>query len=358
MSEHLTRDDLLRLWQQQLSPDARLRALQHLRDCRACAALLDGEPRVDAEAASIRAILAASEERHLDVDTELHPYIDGRLEGAEREIVESHLDDCALCRDDVETLRALRVERPPRARIWPWVAAAMLALAIAIAAFVALRNDAPRVVDVPQPPPATPRRVSPPPEPIAYANADWTQAVDAALESGSLPAPRHPVPHSPDVLRGGEPAAASSLEPAGVAVDTTRPRLSWQGVPDAEYVVAIFAGDEAIARSNPLRALRWTPSRDLQRGVTYTWQVEMLSGGERRILPEPPAPPAMFRVISREEHAELASARARHPEDHLLLAVLAARAGLQREAEAALQKLREREPRDPRLQRLLAKPPR
>lgn len=354
MSEHLTRDDLTRLWQQQLPDDARLRALQHLRDCAACSALLAADARVDAEAARLQSILAASEERHLDAETELHPYVDGLLGDVEREIVESHLDDCAACRADVADLRALRDELRPRRRVWTYVAAAMLALVIAAAAFLAFRGDreTPPVADVSQPPPVRP---APPPQRVAYASAEWTRAVDAALASGALPSPRHPLPRTPDVLRGSGGSTSAMLEPAGVAVDTTRPRFSWPELPDATYVVAIFADDEEIARSSSLRVPRWTSSRDLRRGTTYTWQVEVLSGDARRILPEPPAPPAMFRIISAAEHEELAQARAQHPNDALLHAVLAARAGLEHETRAALEKLRAQNPEDPRVRRLLSK---
>jgi hypothetical protein len=46
------------------------------------------------------------------------------------------------------------------------------------------------------------------------------------------------------------------------------------------------------------------------------------------ILPAPPAPPALIRILDDAEAAELAEARRVHGDDHLLLALLNARAGV------------------------------
>jgi len=50
------------------------------------------------------------------------------------------------------------------------------------------------------------------------------------------------------------------------------------------------------------------------------------------IAPNPSDPPAMFAVLSDDEHGALASARVRFANDDLYLGVLAARDGLESEA--------------------------
>jgi hypothetical protein len=58
----------------------------------------------------------------------------------------------------------------------------------------------------------------------------------------------------------------------------------------------------------------------------------------------------MFRIVSAADHDTLTAARERHPNDHLLLAVLCARAGMEAEAKEHLARLAESA--DPRIQRL------
>jgi hypothetical protein len=70
----------------------------------------------------------------------------------------------------------------------------------------------------------------------------------------------------------------------------------------------------------------------LSRGKTYAWQVEVHRGASVELLPAPPEPQALFRVLDERSSAELAEARRRFPDDHLLLGVLEARFGLQQEA--------------------------
>ena len=53
-------------------------------------------------------------------------------------------------------------------------------------------------------------------------------------------------------------------------------------------------------------------------------------------LPAPPRPNPRFRVIGDDELRDLAAARARYPDDHLLLGVLAAHHGLRGDARREL----------------------
>jgi len=68
-------------------------------------------------------------------------------------------------------------------------------------------------------------------------------------------------------------------------------------------------------------------------------------------MPAPPAPPAIFRIISQRERDELVRARAEAGDDHLLLALLYARAGIVDEARRELHAY-ERSSRDPLAGRL------
>lgn len=52
-------------------------------------------------------------------ETALVPFIRGELDGAERDRVAHHLDDCASCRDAAESFRSLLAELPARIKELP-----------------------------------------------------------------------------------------------------------------------------------------------------------------------------------------------------------------------------------------------
>jgi hypothetical protein len=303
------------------------------------------------------AVLLDEPEQHLDFDAELSPYVDGTLDAAGREIVETHVEDCAMCREELEDLQQFAGERqaPPRRT------AALAVAAAAVVAVVMLYMGRPETVpaDVEQPGPAM-TVTSPPPPPAvspqpAYANHEWARLVADVLESGRLPRSKVSADlrgSTDDTLRGGSDDAGAALSPAGVVVESTRPRFTWPPSHGASYVVSIFSNEEEVVSTPPITSASWQLDRDLVRGRTYTWQVAVTRGGATEVLPVPPAPPARFHILGEREHEELEAARRQHPGDALLLAALYARNGLAAEAEAEVAKLRASA--DPRVQRVVS----
>ncbi|MFP5247324.1 MAG: zf-HC2 domain-containing protein, partial [Thermoanaerobaculia bacterium] len=316
---------------------------------------------------STRALMESLDEpeRHLEFDSELSPYVDGTLDAAGREIVETHIEDCGMCRGELHDLRRLA-----RRRWLPfaWPVFAIAASVAFIALLLLVPRDSPRsAVATPAIAQTTPTIPAPvlrpgavevptqpqPSRPVArgYANADWAKLVATALREGRLPRGPHMDAPLQDTLRGRETGFTVKLSPAGIVVETTRPRFSWTPVRGARYTVSLFRDDEEVAVSKPLRVARWALDRDLARGATYVWQVEVTrEDGTSTIVPEPPAPPATFRVLGKRAHAELEKARKEHSGDALLLAVLSAKHGLKTEAHQQLSKLAASD--DPRVQRL------
>lgn len=330
MSEnHVTPAMLQRLRRQELDSAELLKVVRHLGDCSECAR------KADAWVPS-RLTLAedlGNEPEHLDPETQLFPWVDGTIDDVGRLIVETHLEDCPICRAEAEDLRRLRraAPRPRRAQRW-WTIAA--ALALITGAIVVSRR--------PPPPEASPSpRTTPRTAPVSYANAEWNALVAEAVRTRRLPAATGLAELSPgtDPLRGGESGEAASLSPAGVVAATARPRFRWPAADGrATYTVAVFDGSSEVAASGVLTAAEWTPPSDLPAERTLAWQVEVTSGGKHFIIPTPPAPPALFRIASAADRAQIDAARSRYPHDHLLHAVLYARAGLTAEADAALQR--------------------
>jgi anti-sigma factor RsiW len=337
MSEkHVTALILQRLQRRELDSAELLKVVRHLGGCPECARLaeawvpfrstLDEDPDHEAE--------------HLDPETQLFPWVDGTIDSAGREIVETHLEDCPICRDEAEDLRRLRgsflqsrpAPRPRFVRRW-WTVAAALAL---VAGTVVVSRRPP----LPAAPPA-PRAVPRASLPVSYANGEWNALVAEAVRTGRLPMAGGLDELRPgaDPLRGGESGDAALLSPAGVVVATARPRFRWAAADGhAKYVVAIFDGSSEVATSEALTATEWTPPADLPPERTLAWQVDVTSGAKHFIMPAPPAPPALFRIASAADRAQIDAARSQYPNDHLLHAVLYARAGLAAEAGGALQR--------------------
>lgn len=102
MSElHVTWERMLKLRQRQLPPDEVLSTFRHLAVCGECKRFAAGEIHVP----DFRVAISSADPVHLDPDEQLIPWVDGTLDDADREIVESHLDDCPLCRADAADLR-------------------------------------------------------------------------------------------------------------------------------------------------------------------------------------------------------------------------------------------------------------
>jgi len=172
------------------------------------------------------------------------------------------------------------------------------------------------------------------PTPAAVLPAEWRALVAAAVDRGRIapPAILATLRVPGDTMRGEGSRETAVVAPDGIVIDDPRPELRWSGSSGAVYVVSIFAGDREVDRSAPLRSASWTPARALERGQTYRWQVEGQRGNQTWIIPPAPQPAPLFALLDEPGHRVLDSARRRYPDDHLLLGVLAAHYGLQREA--------------------------
>jgi hypothetical protein len=190
-------------------------------------------------------------------------------------------------------------------------------------------------------------------------------AVREALSTGRLPKPGviARLSGGGGTLLGAAPEAKSFalLGPAGTVVESDSPTLRWQPLQGArEYRVTISDDDlNEVADSGPLAANRhpspnsWTAPR-LKRGLVYFWQVTARAAdGAEVTSPQPPAPPAKFKVLDARDAAELSAARAKYADSRLALAVLFARAGLLEEAAHELELLRRANPDSAVLRRLL-----
>lgn len=258
-----------------------------------------------------------------------------------------HIGDCAECAalgerlvsGEVSAFREeLALEAPPRPQ-WRWwlLAAACLAAAILLAIRLVPRRTAEPVLVERRPP----VRETVPQHPAALTRApEMQRLVEGVIANGKLPFPADLalIERGADVLRGGTASGAPRMSPSGVVIDDARPRFTWSAVADTA-IVSVYDGETRIAQSEPLRGREWRPRRELPRGRTYAWEVELRTNDGSDVIPKPPAPPAVFRIVSDSEHHQLREARETHGDDPLLLAVLFARSGMRAEAEAELRRV-------------------
>jgi len=143
-----------------------------------------------------------------------------------------------------------------------------------------------------------------------------------------------------NALRGAESSVVDVAHPSNVTIDDQRPEFSWSARQGASYRVSIFDGSKVVAESPVLHTNRWTPSSPLPRGRSYVWQVEVKSAdGRAEIIVAPPARAAHFRMTSIERHRDLVDAKHERPDDHLLRAILYARADMRAEAVEELNRI-------------------
>ena len=348
MSEaHVTHDELLALQRNELPRERVPALLDHVAGCAACAGAAARTLSLHDVARAVAEGLDAPQE-HPDVETILFAYVDGELPDEERDAVTRHLEICELCRQDVGDLAVVRRSFVKPRPIWRVVAAAATVVCITALAIWRATDASHRT---PGHPPASQRAAGhmPPLQQTPDYPSAWKTAVAEAVARRELVAPAAYVAlqtATPQLRGPSESAVGHVVAPLAERVETTRPELVWTAPRGATSVASLFDGAQFVASSGEVHVTRWAVDRDLARGRVYTWQVEITRGRSTSIIPPPSEAPARFAVIDATEAAELARARVRASGDHLLLAVLYARAGLKEGAERELAALAAKRPDD------------
>ncbi|HLK66815.1 MAG TPA: hypothetical protein VKU19_25455 [Bryobacteraceae bacterium] len=308
MNEHLTQNELDGFLARELEPAALLVADDHLAACSGCRAKLSATVNLPRQIAWLQ-----DEVRPLHLShAEISAFAEGHLRDA---AARAHLRHCALCQEDAEDLKSFVADSPSRAagrRSLRGVGGALGAAAVFALAAVSLRE--PPVI-----------REAVPPE--------WQDLRNRVLRSGVVPIPEEIARtlHPPRAtLRGVEEAQSlRPVAPVATATLTAQPEFRWDPEPGADwYRVAIFDRNlRLVVESEHLTETSWRSSKTLAPGEQYLWQITASTQGREAIAPQPPAPEAVFWVLSGAESARLAALAARFSQDHLLLGIVYAQAG-------------------------------
>lgn len=336
--EHLTDEQFAQYRSRTLPPVELLEADEHIAGCDACRDRLYQEAGAGMQLRELKAELAG----HLDYDQ-----IAACADGSFPPDVAQHLEECDMCRAEVDDLTLFRTElkNAPRAPIqmparripWRMAVAAAVLLAAAVTVWYVRQTGAPPpgIAVAPQPPAPTEPPLS----------GDQKEVLELAHAS-------HKLEHAPIldrlISKRGVLLGASSdsqgfelAEPLGTAVLADRPVFTWKPAPGAtRYVVSVFNENfDRVVESPAVTATEWQPGQPLPRGRIYDWQVTATIGAKTVHAPTPPAPEARFQVVTQKTADRIEAARRDHPGNHALLAALYAQVGAVQSAGKELDQL-------------------
>jgi len=299
--------------------------------------------------------------------------------------LESHLELCQQCTDDVLDLRAFAAEVatypdkeytptplptlwekllaasglpalaeklsqpfhafPLSLRIAGGVAIAVLVLLAVVRWLPALRksSEPPQIVKQTPLPPASPGATFSPPKDDtpqwdmagldALALADQQKVRDALTDrkvtiSANLSDLRHTSGVPMGVSQGSQVASIVLESPAGIVVASNRPVFRWRGLSDATsyHVTILDRYYEEVPGGGESSAAEWRTTRPLKHGQAYTWQVKAEVNGKEMTSS------AKFKVLDRARADELERVKKAARDNHLLLGILYADAGVLDEA--------------------------
>lgn len=377
MSEHLNEIELKNYGESELSPREFLRVQAHFETCEDCTRRLDEMfPNiVEREEALLLEDLADETLRdfHLNYDEHLKPYIYETIDAVEREIVESHVEICSDCREDLRDLlqfheeleREKEIRELSKPRFWSqvsewfsapnrkavWLAFAsifVLGGAFLVWFFVSpttneivqnptntndfpINQTAPNIIQTPNVNQTVPKMNST--NSVENKNQN-TNELPKEIEMAALVLPNFLNElrlNENDTLRGNNDLPTQKIvviAPNGNVIRTSTPVLSWKNIPNIEnYEVSIFDNDfNKIAETENLKGNSWRVP-NLTKGKIYQWEVSAKSisadGKTQNYLGQ-----GKFYIVSQTDENKINQAR-----NSLERGKAFAEAGLLREAE-------------------------
>jgi hypothetical protein len=327
MTTHPTSEQIERYRNRMAAPDELISVDQHIAQCDRCYATLGGDNAHEI------VLSIADDTEHLTYD-QMEQWLDGRVQGVERELIEGHKDLCDLCRNELadlarsrDSMRGVVPQRTLMRMLLP--IAAIVAIAV-VGALLFLQNQ--RVV-VPRPRPVSKPYIAPTlPEPLRV-------HIDEVLRTGILAKPDVVASLSVDssALRGTahRRATFSLQQPIATVVLDPRPQFVWEPTAGADsYTVTVVDAESgAVAGTGVTGTASWRPAEPLKRGRTYSWEVKAHRGNRVITAPRPPAPEARFRVAALEQIDAIAMLPA---EAHLARGIVLAEQGILDDAEREL----------------------
>lgn len=145
------------------------------------------------------------------------------------------------------------------------------------------------------------------------------------------------------------------LAPVGETTLETAPVFRWQIAANAvSYRISILDEDFNEVLTAEVSTNRFKTDKPLKRGAKYLWRVAAQTVDGEIVAPQPPQPPAVFRVAAETVESRIASLN-RNGNDRLKLAVFYASEGMLNSAHCTLREILARKPKDKAARRLLVR---
>ncbi|HSE43646.1 MAG TPA: zf-HC2 domain-containing protein [Acidobacteriota bacterium] len=347
MTSHLSEDQIRRYHNCTLPPQELIVVDQHLSDCGDCrnkAAQILPVASILQPVWNEFAEIASAQPEHVTYE-QLEQFVDDKLQGSERDIVESHLEICAECATVDRDLRQIKNELTSGSKIIWWQPATKIAAAAAAIMIIALgiavwklqtqsQSAAMQIRDL-RNQLATAKQID-----TTKSNLppDQEKLVASVLTSRQLSIPSFVsdlIGQKGQLMGSSTDQSFSLHSPVGTVVETTQPTFAWAELEGTNsYEVAVFDTDfRAVEKSGTIKTSNWKPSKPLQRGKSYAWQVIAERNGEFVKSPIPPHPPAIFHVLEENKLKQFQEMQ-KSTTSHLILGILSANLGLLDSAEA------------------------
>lgn len=346
---HVTDDEIDRLCRRELVASELIQFADHVAACGDCRQRLARRRGVEAAQSALDDALGDSAD-HVP-ESDIHAFVDGRLDASRRREIAGHLEHCAACAEEVRDLQLFAAADRSSTRFRPvrWYGglAAAAALVLAVVMFGLLRTK-------------TPQQVTSNQDVTGAVSVDGLTEVERARVRDALASRRLSLPGTLQDLIGtrstllgdADEARFELAAPVGTGVLTDRPLLQWAALSGAAtYVVTIQDQATGETLNSPiLHDHTWSPDASLTRGHTYLWQVARSFNGIETVAPRPPDPPAKFFVVSAADASRLAEI----PASHIVRGILYANAGLVDDAERELAAVAAQNPNSDVVSRFLA----
>ena len=368
---HLSLNQINRYRQSQLVPNELLDVDDHIGTCDFCRHQLFAGLNLESALNTIKNNITMFEhEEHLAL-VRMASLVNNSLDPVERELAYSHLEFCAECNEQVQSLKLSALEagggstvmtmldflRDRFALLWPMPVAAALTLMLVSFAdwmYVASRPSVAAMVRQEPVPHQNEVTVAQLNEPALVVTKN---VPPIRLNSKPLvfPADLTTLRSTASTKRGiqKQQPTFGLLSPIQTFVLSTRPTFRWQAQSNAtSYVIKIFTEDyELIATSPILKTNAWAPSTPLERGKTYLWQASALVDGVE-MLGKPKSGQAKFKLLDEQTAKKVGQAK-RSVGSALELGRVYAEAGLLDKTIATLRAIRKSNAEFPMAQKLL-----
>ncbi len=381
--EHINEKDFTKYGENELSPREFLRVQTHLENCEACERRLkEMFPNIaEMEEGLLIEDLRAPEadDFHLNYEEHLKPFIYGIISAIDKEIVASHVEVCAACREDLRDLLVFHRELEQEKEIrelsktswWThltdwfshpnhkavWLAAAAILIFIGsglVWLFLSKSSDeivkkSASLSNVQTNQPAPKANIN---QPVTEANQNTVapKANSSAQNQNAVESPKEVelanlvLPkflnslrtEEAGTVRGGNDSPTQKIaviSPNGSVIRDSSPVLKWQNVPNIQsFEVSVVDNDfNPVAKIDSVSGNSWRVA-NLPKGKIYQWQVSAKSaaadGKTTRFIGQ-----SKFYIVSERDENRINQAK-----NALEKGKAFAEAGLLREAAAEFRK--------------------